>query len=516
MNVKQNLAILFYLKRKKTTKDGRIPIYIRITIDGREEEISMGLKVFSEDWDGDTKTVRSTDVNCKAINKKISLAETDIERHFYLMQAKHGLATTQLVKASYLTPVNGHTERNHRVENLKLSETLNSVITAFFAYNEKVIKSTQDGRQPSFERQELLNEEKLEIKKSIEKLVKQASLLFDDKNRQKTLMLAVDEYLFNFLQLAFTGHRSPNTLEKWIGRKRRYLDFLQYKFKKPDILLSELEFKFLNNLVNYLLVQHEVGVNTAMKYAQCIKEIMDTAVSNGWVQANIFSTFQCKYVEPQHGWPTMQEMEELMNLEFDKESLNEVRDIAVATAFTGFSYQEIYAARPTDIYIGFDGKKWLGRTRQKTGEEEAVPLLPIVLRIIKKYANHPLCIRRGTLLPVPTNVHYNRCLKEINKRINSKFLDRTHRLRFFFANEVTFNQGVPLKTVSKMLGHKSIKTTEVYVRANKHNISENMQMVETKLFTRDGELKNKEKEVSQHDISRHTACGLKVVHIRGK
>ena len=95
-------------------------------------------------------------------------------------------------------------------------------------------------------------------------------------------------------------------------------------------------------------------------------------------------------------------MEELVNFKFDKDSLNEVRDIAVATAFTGFSYQEIYSAKPTDIYIGIDGKKWLGRNRQKTGEEEAVPLLPIVLRIIKKYENHPLCIRRGTLFPVPS------------------------------------------------------------------------------------------------------------------
>lgn len=213
----------------------------------------------------------------------------------------------------------------------------------------------------------------------------------------------------------------------------------------------------------------------------------------------------------------MQEMEELMNLEFDKDSLNEVRDIAVATAFTGFSYQEIYSAKPTDIYIGIDGKKWLGRNRQKTGEEEAVPLLPIVLHIIKKYENHPLCIRRGTLLPVPSNVQYNRSLKEINKRINSKFLDLTHRLRFFFANEVTFNQGVPLKTVSKMLGHKSIKTTEVYVRANKNNISENMEMVEKKLFTGDGGLRSKsEKQINEHDTSKHTACGLKVVHIRRK
>ena len=71
---------------------------------------------------------------------------------------------------------------------------------------------------------------------------------------------------------------------------------------------------------------------------------------------------------------------------------------------------------------------------------------------------------------------------------------RTHKARFFFANEVTYNNGVPLKTVSRMLGQKSVKTTEVYVRANRRNISEEMEKVEKALFTAEGDLKT-EKQV---------------------
>lgn len=124
MNVKQNLSVLFYLKRKKITNDGRIPIYIRITIDGFEDEISLGSKILPCDWDNSSKRVRGRDPNSKAINKRISQAKTDIERHFDLMQAKYGAANPRNVKASYMTRVNGYDLRSQRVENLALSESI--------------------------------------------------------------------------------------------------------------------------------------------------------------------------------------------------------------------------------------------------------------------------------------------------------------------------------------------------------------------------------------------------------
>ncbi|MEO6961511.1 MAG: Arm DNA-binding domain-containing protein, partial [Puia sp.] len=79
MNVKQKFSILFYLKRSKTSKDGRIPIYVRITIDGLKEEFSLGCKVLSRHWDKKTKTVLARDPDFKAINKKIGQVKVDIE-----------------------------------------------------------------------------------------------------------------------------------------------------------------------------------------------------------------------------------------------------------------------------------------------------------------------------------------------------------------------------------------------------------------------------------------------------
>ena len=180
MNVKQNLSVLFCLKRQKITKDGRIPIYIRITIDGFEDQISLGCKILPCDWDNTTKTVRATEPNSKIINKKIGQAKTDIERHFDLMQAKHGAATPRNVKVSYMTRVNGHDLRRQRVENLALSESLHEAINACIVYQDKVNNAHKDGREPSPEKQELLAWQKEHVKKVIESVAKRVATVFDN------------------------------------------------------------------------------------------------------------------------------------------------------------------------------------------------------------------------------------------------------------------------------------------------------------------------------------------------
>lgn len=511
MNVRQNLSVLFYLKRKKITADKKIPIYVRITIDGLRDEFAFGYKVLDTDWDEEVKRIRPTDSHFKAINKKIGQATSDIERHFDWVQAKNGLATPQAVKQSYLSPINGHQQLEERKENFMLSEQLDGLIATYIGYCDKIKIAHKDGRIPCAEKLEVLEEERLTIKKELEILSKKATVIFDNKSRQKTLMMAVDEYLLHFMQMAFTGHRSVNTLEKWTGRKRRYLDFLQYRFKLSDLPLPALEYRLLEDLIKYLLVQHEVSQNTAMKYAQCIKEIMDRTVTLGWVPANIFSIFQCSYTDTDVKWPSLAEVEALIDFPFDKEILNEIRDVAIFQAFTGFSYQETYDVSTQDLFTGIDGHTWVGRNRQKTEVEESVPLLPIPLQLIERYQNHPKCMRSGKLLPVPTNEYYNRCLKEIAEITGSTVLNNTHQWRYFFANEVTYNKGVPLKTVSRMLGHASVKTTEKYVKANKANVAANMEMVKSKLFTKGGRLKTTSNQIAAAD-GKQSACGLRVVH----
>lgn len=135
--------------------------------------------------------------------------------------------------------------------------------------------------------------------------------------------------------------------------------------------------------------------------------------------------------------------------------------------------------------------------------------MPPAIQLIEKYKNHPITVRRNRLFPVPTNQTLNNELKNIGAIVNFELKLDTHDGRRSFANAITFNNGVNLKTIGVFLGQKSIRTTEVYVKNNKRNLRDNMKMVKEKLFDEYVELKPTMPIV---EINKP----LKVVHIAGK
>jgi site-specific recombinase XerD len=488
MIVKQKLSILVLPKWKKTDSKGMTPIYLRITIDGLEDELSVGCKVAREHWNNETKQVNPGSPGCKDINKKVLKSITDVERHFDLMQVKHGVVTPIMVKESYITPVSGQRLRIEKAENAQFSEELDDLISKYLTHCEKVKAAYAEGRIPSPDHKMRLDEKKAQLKREIDELQRKANKLFDKKDRVKTLLLTINDYLLEFMQLAFTGNRAYTTLEKWMGRKRRYLDFLQHRYKVEDVPLAEMNYSFIGEVFKYMIVQHEVIENTAMKYAQCIKEMMDRAVARGWISANVFVIFKCQYEDTDRKWPTLAQVQLLIGRVFSTNKLNEIRDIFVFECFTGLSYAEMRRLSAIHIIRGGDGKKWISMSRQKTDGDETLPLLPTAQQILERYQDHPVCVRRRTLLPVPTNEEYNRCLKEIAEEAGLSILLTTHIARYFFANVVMFDNGIQLKIIAGTLGQKSIATAAKYVKTNKGNISKAMETVEGVMFSEEGEL----------------------------
>jgi len=323
--------------------------------------------------------------------------------------------------------------------------------------------------------------------------------------------------LLDFLQLALTGHRSPNTLEKWVGRKKKFKEFLAYRYKKDDIPLQDLQFTFVQEVFKYLLVEHEVIENTAMKYAQCVKDLMYRAVSKKWIPANIFVTFKCKYEDTEKGWPTPQEIEHLIGIEFKTTHLTEIRDIFIFQCFTGYSYAEVRRLGPQYQITGIDGKIWTSIKRQKTSGDETLPLLPIALDILQKYQDHPVSVRRSTYLPVPTCEDYNRNLKLVAEIAGIAVNLTTHTGRYYFANEVAYNNGSQLKTVARLLGQKSLSSAAKYVKGNRKHISDTMANIEKILFTYEGKLKpttSRPNSLRHNDPQITTKPGAKVVQMQ--
>jgi hypothetical protein len=115
---------LFYLKRKKASSDGKVPVYVRITIDGLKDETSLGIKITPENWDNDLKKVSSQEAGYKVTNKKIDQSRTDLGRHFDLIKAQHEIARPSMVISAYRSPVNGENIRNQQARNDQLNQGL--------------------------------------------------------------------------------------------------------------------------------------------------------------------------------------------------------------------------------------------------------------------------------------------------------------------------------------------------------------------------------------------------------
>jgi site-specific recombinase XerD len=175
-----------------------------------------------------------------------------------------------------------------------------------------------------------------------------------------------------------------------------------------------------------------------------------------------------------------EEIQAIVSKEFATERLNQVKDIFLFSCFTGLAYIDVKKLTKNNITIGIDGEKWIYTNRQKTDTRSNIPLLPMAEEIIAKYKEHPQCVNEGKLLPVLSNQKMNAYLKEmadlcgINKELTF------HIARHTFATTVTLTNGVPIESVSKMLGHKNLRTTQHYAKILDRKVSEDMQILRTK------------------------------------
>jgi site-specific recombinase XerD len=209
---------------------------------------------------------------------------------------------------------------------------------------------------------------------------------------------------------------------------------------------------------------------------------MNLAVGLDWIPSNPFNLFKCSYTAPEREILNHEELYFLQHKKIDNQRLSEVRDIFVFCCYTGFAYSDIYNFERDAMMRGLDNEWWLSTNRQKTGTKESVPLLPVAIEIIEKYQDHPYCVKYNKLLPVNSNQKYNAYLSEIATICNIKKHLTSHIARHTFATTVTLANGVPIETVSSMLGHNSIRTTQIYAKVVEKKVSDDMKLLRAKLF----------------------------------
>lgn len=254
-------------------------------------------------------------------------------------------------------------------------------------------------------------------------------------------------------------------------------EFLKWKFNLSDIDVRKIDYAFLNDFEFYLRTEKSCNNNSAVKYIKNFGKIIRICLANGWIERDPFINYHSKFNEVTRQFLNEQEIEKLFSKDLRNERLSQVRDIFLFSCFTGLAYIDTQKLTQQNINLGLDGNKWIFTTRQKTKTTSNIPLLPQAEKIIEKYQTHPTCINSGKLLPVLSNQKMNAYLKEIADLCGIDKELTYHIARHTFATTVTLSNGVSIESVSKMLGHKSIKTTQHYAKILDKKVSEDMSVL---------------------------------------
>lgn len=516
MKSRQHLSILFYLNRKKATRKG-IPIYIRLTIDGEESELSLGKKVRTGyEWDNEKKRVTGDGDDAIEINTAIADARKEINSHFTVLCAAYDNVTPEMLKASY-KPKAAECRSKHTMEEyLSFSKRLNDLITDYLQYLKNVRdEESNEEQRGKWEWLAVIGAHGLIIKERIEAAVEAGNNFFDDKLFRKTLLVSIDESLLHLLRNVQGEKRSFQTLRRWRVTKNKLFAFCRHRYKRDDLFLDEVRYPLADQLYTYLTLDDDLAHNSAMKHIKNTKQIFDRVVTLEWIPSNPIKQYKCTYIDPDREALTMHHITTLVNHKFKSEKLETVRDCFIFACFTGYAYQDLRRLGPEHIITGVDGKKWLSLNRGKTDVNEAVPMLPIVEAIVEKYRKNKLCTRRKKLLPIASNQKFNDYIQEVVKECGFEIYITSHYARHTFATTIALENDVPLEVVQALLGLKNIATARVYAKTKRTAVSRNMQRIEELLFDGNGELKELAKQQSTKKPLAPQVAGLRIAYVNG-
>lgn len=266
--------------------------------------------------------------------------------------------------------------------------------------------------------------------------------------------------------------KTPATYQKYEVTRRHLSEFIQRKYNVSDISIKEITPMFITDFELYLRTACKCGTNTTAKFMQFFKRIILIARNNGMIVGDPFANYKIRLERVDRGYLSEDELKIIMKKKLASERLTQVRDLFMFSSFCGLAYSDMAALTQDNIRKSFDGKLWIITKRKKTNTPVNVPLLDIPKMILKKYEGK---LPNGKILPVILNQKLNAYLKEIADVCGIKKNLTFHLARHTFSTTVTLAKGVPIETVSKMLGHTNIETTQIYARITNSKIGNDME-----------------------------------------
>lgn len=248
-------------------------------------------------------------------------------------------------------------------------------------------------------------------------------------------------------------------------------DFIKVKYKVSDIPMRQLDLDFMEAFDLYLRIERKHKPNTRLGHFRCLKAIMNAAVRRGTLPYNPFKGYVAEKPEEKRRYLSMDEIKSIMSVQLDKPNRKFTRDMFIFSCFTGICYCDLCNLTKSNLFKAEDGSLWIKTTRQKTGTAENVLLMDIAIRIINKYEG---MAAGEKLFPMLTHGSITLHLKKIAALCGIKRNITFHLARHCFASVICLSLGVPIETVSKVLGHKHIATTQIYAKVTYEKIDKDV------------------------------------------
>ncbi|MDH5414105.1 MAG: site-specific integrase, partial [Flavobacteriaceae bacterium] len=275
-------------------------------------------------------------------------------------------------------------------------------------------------------------------------------------------------------RLISTGEYALGTYKRYDTVYNHLKGYIKSNYQCSDIPIKDIDYKFIEGFAFFLKSEKACANNTTLKYIRNFKKIMRIAQAHNYISKDPFINWKMKKKIVHREFLSEDEIIRMSEKDFEMDRLNQVRDIFIFACFTGLAYIDVQKLTHDDILIGIDGSKWIKIKRTKTDTPSSIPILPEAQRILNKYVDYSQKENMNKLLPVASNQKVNAYLKEIAVGCKIKKTLTFHLARHTFATTVTLSRGVPIETVSKMLGHTNLSTTQHYAKVLDLKISRDM------------------------------------------
>ncbi|MCR9226764.1 MAG: site-specific integrase [Flavobacteriaceae bacterium] len=409
MRSNSTFSVLFWLYSSRS-KNGKAPIYARISVNGKKLNISLKRRIPINEWDLNKQRVKNSSIHAKSTNQYLDEFYSGLFQSFQQLRIEGKHITPHSVKARFM---------DEEVENQHFT--------------------------------------------------------------MRDLVSYHNSNMFPKLH--------GNTSRLYLTSQKYIFLFLKKKLKLEDIRLDELNYKFILDFENFLRkhkpnhYQKQIGNNAVMKHIQRLRKMVSLAYRLEWIDKDPFRQFKQRLTPTNREYLGAEELQAIEELELQSKRLKTVRDLFVFSCYTGVCYTDLMLLTEDNVVMGLDKKYWIITKRQKTHNPIKIPLLKKALDLIGQYKEDSRSVINDTLFPRISNQKMNAYLKEIASEAKIKKNLTFHMARHTFATTVTLTNGVPIETISKMLGHRKLTTTQIYAKVLERKVGEDMEILRSKLET---------------------------------